>query len=138
MKRCFISINLPEEAINYIKEIQEQIKKQNLFLGKFTEPENLHLTLKFLRETTDEKIQKIKEKLKQIKFKKFQAETSELGVFSEKFLRIIWIKLENCENLQKQIDKSLKELFEPESRFMSHITIARVKFTKNKKQLIEF
>jgi 2'-5' RNA ligase len=48
--RSFIAIELPREAINYIKQLQGLIKKQNLFTGKFTEPENLHLTLKFLGE----------------------------------------------------------------------------------------
>jgi len=40
--------------------------------------------------------------------------------------------LANCEGLQKKIDESLISLFESEKRFMSHLTIARVKKINNK------
>ena len=40
--------------------------------------------------------------------------------------------------LQKKIDESLKDLFKPEARFMSHLTIARIKHTKNPKQFQEY
>lgn len=36
-------------------------------------------------------------------------------------------------NLQKQIDESLKNIFKPEERFMSHLTIARIKYVKDSK-----
>ena len=37
----------------------------------------------------------------------------------------------NIYELQKQIDESLKETFQKEERFMSHLTIARIKHTKS-------
>ena len=53
---------------------------------------------------------------------------------------VIWIKLpsKGVFELQKQINKNLKDLFKPEFRFMSHITIARVRKTFDKKILIEY
>ena len=42
--RCFISLDLSLECREEIKKIQDLIRKKNLFLGKFTEFENLHLT----------------------------------------------------------------------------------------------
>ncbi len=139
-KRCFIALDLPREAINEIKKIQEKIGRQNLFAGKFTEPENLHLTLKFLGEIDEETIEKIKEKLREIKFDNFEAGLGEAGAFSKKFIKIIWVKLEGKRvfELQKQIDKALKDLFEPEFRFMSHITIARVKKVGDRQGLIRY
>lgn len=139
--RCFISIDLPREIINYIKEIQRLLKKQNLFNGNFTEPENLHLTLKFLGEIDEEKIGEVKKKLKEIKFDEFEARLGEIGVFSKRFIKIVWIKLngKGIFDLQKQIDDKLKEIFEPEQRFMSHITIARVKkISHNKKEFLDY
>ena len=141
--RCFIALDLPREAINHIKEIQRLIKKRNLFIGKFTEPENLHLTLKFLGEIDEKMIEKIKEILSKINFKNFEANLGDAGVFSSRYnsyVKVIWIKLNGKEvfGLQKQIDECLKDLFKPEFRFMSHITIARVRKVFDKKILVEY
>ena len=138
--RAFIALDLPREAINEIKRIQEQIKKRNLFTGKFTETENLHLTLKFLGEISEEDVEKVKTKLKEIKFDSFEANLSEVGVFSESFIKIIWVKFggRGVFMLQKEIDEKLKDLFTSEDRFMSHITIARVKHVSGKKELLEY
>ena len=42
------------------------------------------------------------------------------------------------QDLQKQIDGSLIEFFQKEARFMSHLTIARVKKIPDKKSLIDY
>lgn len=138
--RCFIALDLPREAINEIKGIQETIRKQNLFIGKFTEDENLHLTLKFLGEIDTETIEKAKKRLQKIKLGSFEVSLGEIGAFSTRFIKIIWIKLEGKEiwELQKEIDEKLKDLFVSEVRFMSHITIARVKRVPDKKALLEY
>ena len=139
--RCFIALELPREAIDYIEEIQELIKKKNLFYGKFTEPENLHLTLKFLGEIDEKKIEEVKSRLKKIKLGGFEASLGELGFFSEKFIRILWMKINGKQiwDLQKEIDEKLKEAgFEPEERFMSHLTIGRIKKVTDKKMFAEY
>ena len=140
MVRSFIAIDISREAINEIKEIQNTLKNANLFVGKLTEPENLHLTLKFLGEITDEQVEEVKEKLKGINFSGFSAQLGEVGVFDKKYPKIIWIKLNGggIFNLQKEIDEKLKDLFKPEERFMSHITLARVKNVSAKKEFFEY
>ena len=133
MKRCFIAVNFPREVINEIKRIQIQIKNKNLFIGRFTEPENLHLTLKFLGEIDDEKIEEVKQRMEELKLRKFESKLGLVGIFSKKVMRIIWIKLDGkIFGLQKEIDNKLKNLFESEHRFMSHITIARIKHVDKK------
>jgi RNA 2',3'-cyclic 3'-phosphodiesterase len=130
--RIFISIDMPKEIQKKIIKIQNSLPD---FFGKKTEPENLHLTLKFLGEINEEKLEKVKQKLKEIKFNKFQAEIDNIGIFSESFVRIVWLHLSKCEKLQKEIDEKLKNIFEPEKRFMSHLTIARIKKCDRKKFL---
>jgi len=137
-KRCFVALDLSREAINEIKRIQELIKKQNLFTGRFTDSENLHLTVKFLGEIDEEKIEKVRERLKQVKFPSFEARIGEVGVFSKNFIKIIWVHLVGAEKLQREIDEALKDIFDPEQRFMSHITLARVKYVGNKNALLEY
>lgn len=140
MARAFIAVDLPEKAVGEIKRIQELIKKKDFMAGKFTEPGNLHLTLKFLGEISEEQIEEVKKRLNEIKLSIFECRLSELGVFSPDFIKIIWIKLNGEEifELQKEIDEKLKDLFEPEKRFMSHVTIARVKNVNDKNSFLNY
>lgn len=138
--RCFLAIELPEKIKDELLKIQEQIKDNNIKM-KLVEKENLHLTLKFFGELNDYQVNKIKESLKQIKFKKFKANLGILGVFpSLNFIRVAWISLEPSEKvkeLHNEIDEVLeKEKFRKDKIFESHLTMARVKFIKNKQELI--
>jgi len=137
--RTFICIDFPDEVIKEIARLQNLIYKQK-FVGKLTELENLHVTLKFLGEIPEETINKVKEKLKEIKFPELNLKIGEAGTFSiKRNPRIVWIKIKgDIFNLQKQIDKSLNDLFPEEKRFMSHLTIARIKYTKNSEGFREY
>jgi 2'-5' RNA ligase len=132
--RAFISVKLPTKILMEIKRIQEKLPE---FIGNKTELKNLHLTLKFLGEIPFEKIEEIKEKLKNINFDKFEVEICEAGFFDKSKSGIIWLRLSNCEKLQKEIDESLSGIYEKEKRFMTHLTIARVKKTKDKKMFLD-
>lgn len=139
--RCFIALELSREAISYIEELQNLLKRKNLFAGKFTEPENLHLTLKFLGEIPEEKVKEVQKILKKVKFKGFEASLSDVGVFINKYNSILWIKLngQGIWDLQKLIDDPLENLkIIPEERFMSHITIARMKKIFSKEEFLSY
>ena len=106
----------------------------------FTESENLHLTLKFLGEIEEEKVEEVKKLLKKIKQEEFEVSLGELGTFINRYNSILWIKLNGKEiwDLQKKIDESLKNIFPIEERFMSHITLARMKKINDKKIFLEY
>ncbi len=132
--RAFISVDIPKNIQREIKKIQEMLPE---FEGKFTETENLHLTLKFLGNIDEKILPEVKRRLKEINFKRFETRISGIGVFSPEHVRIIWVKLDDCENLQKAVDEKLSDIFEKEKRFMSHLTIARVKNIMDKKRFLE-
>lgn len=135
LTRAFIAIDFSSEVIKEIARAQELLSKKK-FIGKLTELENLHLTFKFLGEIDDEKLEKVKEKLKNLKFNSFSAKLGDIGVFHyHKNPRLVWIKVlgKGIWDLQKQIDLVLKDIFPLEERFMSHLTIARLKYVKDKK-----
>jgi len=138
MTRTFISIDIPEKTRKEIEKIQRELPG---FYGKKTELENLHLTLKFLGEIDEQKVEETKERLKEVRYKRFETEVKYLGFFDNvkkgKRYGPIWLHLSNCEGLQKKIDESLIGLFKPEERFMSHLTIARIKSLKNKEIFLE-
>ena len=127
--RTFVSMDLPENIKKEIKKIQDSLPS---FEGKKTEPKNLHLTLKFLGEIDNEKVGEVKEKLREVKFKEFETKIDYIGFFDNKKYGVVWMHLPNCEKIQKEVDKKLSSLFEKERRFMSHLTIARVKRIQNK------
>ena len=137
--RVFISIDLPEEVKKELLRIQKEIDKLGLIKGKFTEPDNFHLTMKFLGNVSEIELRAIKDKLSEIKFDEFHITLSELGVFSENFIRIVWVCFSGEElfNLQKKIDDSLSNLFPKEYRFMAHTTIVRPKFVEDRKVFLD-
>ncbi len=134
MVRCFVALNLPQEVKEELCYVQEDLPA---FSGKLTEKENLHLTLKFLDEVDEKKIGEIKSRLLKVSFKPFKASLGEVGVFSKDLIRIVWIHLLSVEELQKAIDAALFPAWHREDRFMSHLTIARVKFVENKALFLE-
>ncbi len=131
--RAFICIDFPNNIVKEITRIQSLVSKKH-FTGKLTEPENLHLTLKFLGEIDKEKLEFVKSSLEKIKHPSLELRLSCCGIFSfKKKPRIVWVKLsENVFSLQEKIDSALTSLFPKEKRFMSHVTIARVKYVADK------
>ena len=138
--RCFLAIELPEEIRKELSRLQKDITDSNAKM-KLVEHENLHLTLKFFGELDDYRVNKIKETLKKIKFNKFRATLGVMGVFpSADFIRVVWVGIEpsdKVKELHQEIDNLLgKEKFSKDKAFESHVTLARVKFVKNKQELI--
>ena len=140
LTRAFICIDFPEEVIKEVARIQELIQNKK-FAGKLTELENIHLTLKFLGEISQETLNQVQQKLSQAKFTEFEASLGQVGTFSHhKSPRIVWIKIhgKSLRDLQKQIDLALEPLFPKEQRFMSHLTLARIKYVKDKKDFTDY
>jgi len=132
--RTFVAVEIPEEVRKKIIKIQNQMPK---FEGKFTEPENLHLTLKFLGNIDDETLSEVKKRLKKIKFSKFDAKIDFIDVFSPDYIKIVWLHIETCAELHKAVDDALSDLFPTEHRFMSHLTIARVKHIEDREEFLD-
>ena len=132
--RCFIGIDLSFETTKEIERLQRTIKPH--FVGKTTSSENIHLTLKFLGEIEDATLDNVKKKLSSIEHQSFELTLDGLGVFSHKFIKMVWVKVSTVP-LQPLIDNCLKDIFELEHRFMGHITIARVKKIEDKQSFLK-
>jgi 2'-5' RNA ligase len=140
--RTFLCIDFSDEVIKEIARVHE-VMQNKLFTGKFTELENLHLTLKFLGEIEESKVEEIRKILREIKFLEFEAKLGEIGIFhigKTRVPKIVWIKINGKKiwDLQSEIDKKLEGLFKKEERFMSHTTIARVRYVKDKAGFEEY
>lgn len=135
MPRLFIGIQISNSQ--HIKKIQEDLKellcKSHI---KWVEPENFHITLKFLGEVSSHTIEPLIQVLEHItkNYKKFSLNSKGLGIFGpvKKPHAIYYGFQENplLKSMQRSIEKSLSELgFEiGEKGFSPHLTIGRVKF----------
>lgn len=137
--RLFVAVELPKEIKDELYTFQLKLKP--FLKAVFVHKKNLHLTLKFLGDVEEKKVEGIKRKLKEIKLKKFKVKLDGTGVFpNEKFIKIVWVGLspeKKVMDLQKAVDGELIEFSERETRFVSHLTLARVKNVKHKKELLD-
>ena len=134
--RLFIGIFLPEEILDYLYEVENKLKKNLPAKINWVSKKNLHLSIKFFGEISKDNLGLIKEKLNRIKFKSFKVKLDQIGVFpNENYVRVIWIGLKPAGKmieLQQKIDSELLDLFPKDQRFSAHLTLARVKFIKDK------
>src|SRR3989344_1021269 len=94
LKRVFICLPVSYEVVKEIAGIQEKLGKKLQFIGKATELENLHLTLKFLGEISADTLEKVKERLNGINFTEIKLKLGHVGAFSYKNQPSIeWIKV---------------------------------------------
>jgi 2'-5' RNA ligase len=143
--RLFIAIELSEPIREALAQAQSHLK----YAGgdvKWVERDNIHLTLKFLGEASEEKAERVKTALDEIagKMKPFDISLKDIGAFpNANYPRVIWVGLdkgvEESKTLAGGIDEAMSGLgFEKESRpFAAHLTIGRVRSSKNREALKE-
>lgn len=130
--RLFIAADF-NELKDYFTGLQKQLPE-----SRSTLPKDFHLTLKFLGEVEDSKVEKIREALRKIKFKPFEAKVTKIGYFAPKFLKVVFVDVDNeISKLQSEIESKLEAMFKKEANFHPHLTIARIKFVNDKKKYIE-
>jgi len=141
--RTFIAIQIPDDLKEKFIEIQGGIKGYGKI--KAVEEENVHITLKFLGDVDENKIDNVVENLNFIQgHKKFGAELKGVGVFpGPDYIRVVWVGVEkgadDIRDIHLQIDENLKKLgFKKDGKFHPHATIARVKFVSNKREFKKF
>lgn len=136
-KRLFIAIELPKSVKLEAGKI-EQVLSQFLDV-RWVDPDNIHLTLKFLGYVEEETIAEIENRVAEATqgYSSFTLSLSNMGAFpTPKRPRVIWVGLTdefiNCEKMQRSIDKALSNMgFEKEKRpFQPHVTLCRIKGSK--------
>ena len=141
--RTFIAINVPPAVLDTITRIQTRFKSLGL-RASWVKPGNIHLTLKFLGDTDPDRIPGIQYTLTETlaSFSRFQLSLDSAGVFPDtKNPRVLWLGLKDEEGalktLQSDIENALQSIgFPREQRpFSPHVTLARIKSSKGKKQL---
>jgi len=143
--RTFIAVELAQEAKDLLARLQEQLKTSGADV-KWVAPLNIHLTLKFLGEIDDKKLDKVMQILEETAKERppFYIRLSSLGAFPKiDFARVIWVGIDKGDEETKDIAKVLEEKLAKvgipkENRpFSSHITIGRTRSSLNRERLAQ-
>lgn len=133
--RSFIAIELPENVKVHLAQLENNLKKDCKFNIKWVNPDNLHLTLKFLGNIETNKVEIIVQTIRDtlVGDRPFILNLDNLGVFPDlKNIQVIWIglggELDTLKIIQNKIESKLVPLgFIIEKRpFTAHLTLARV------------
>ncbi len=135
MPRLFIAIKIQPhpKLLNALKTIQQTFATESI---TWVKPENLHITLKFMGDTPQEKIPYITTALEKCaeSLSSFDFTIKNFGYFGNlRFPRVLWLGMEQEEKsiekafllIQKEMDalgyEKEKQVFKP------HLTIGRIK-----------
>jgi 2'-5' RNA ligase len=137
MIRTFIAVELPEKIVPEIEHIGSLIKMPGI---KLVEPGLVHITLKFLGDIHEDKVEHIASALSEIKCKPFEAGIKGIGVFPKpSYVRVIWLGgYGEFDTLHREVERVLSPFrFEKKGDFTPHATLARVKQQVNRIELME-
>lgn len=142
--RVFIAIEIPEAIKDYLIKVQKVIR-ENSGGGNFIAKENIHLTLRFIGETKDCELNKLKKALDRVALNQedFEIHLEKLGQFSRGNKGIIWVgvhKSHMLEKLHSDLELALEEEgYSKEGRsFVPHITLGRqIRLTKEFEKIKE-
>ncbi len=139
MLRLFTCIWVPDDLKRKIVEFQEKLMKLKMD-AKFIEKENLHLTITFLGDTSENEIPIIEKKLDETVsgINKFHIKLGNLIVIpSENYIKVIGVRVEgneNIGNLIRAVGNSIGGSFHDTTK----LTICRVRRISDKGEVINF
>lgn len=127
MTRTFVAIPMPEDAAARLSGLV-----RGLPVGRKVAEENLHLTLAFLGDVSDEGLEELHDALSGIRSGPLELKFEGLGVFGEDKPRAVWAAVAGepgLSALQKQVERAARKAgLSPEARrFVPHVTLARLK-----------
>ncbi len=142
--RTFIAVELTEEIRTVLQDIQGRLKTFHADV-KWVEPQNIHLTLKFLGDVGPKDIQPLIETLRAaLKGTPIPTELAELGAFPDlRRPRVLWAGLRDEDGRIAQLASTIEEVlgkigYKKEPRdFKAHVTLGRVRSLKNITLLIK-
>ena len=121
--RIFIAVRLTEEMKNSLAEILAQLQSHGV-RGNFSRPDNLHLTLAFIGETS--RLKEIHNAVEEVALTPFEITLGKPGSFRD----ILWLGINGEEQMQA-LAASLRDSLSrhgicyDDKPFKAHITLAR-------------
>jgi len=143
--RLFIALPLEQSVKSALGNIISDLKPHGGSV-KWVKPDNIHMTLRFLGETDEKQVDKIKAVIDEVAGQHHCVDTSisKLGGFPNlNRPRVIWVGMEKdvdyLAKIARQIELKVRTLrFERESKaFKAHLTLARVRDSHGLNNLVD-
>jgi len=137
--RVFIAVDIEDPLLlSRLERMKEALVATGVPM-KPVETHNLHITLRFIGEVDRGSVEEIKDRvLSAIVARPFEVELRGLGAFPGPYRpRVVWVGVsrgaEQLTRIHDEIERGLRGLgFRPDrERFVPHITLARVKGSRN-------
>jgi 2'-5' RNA ligase len=132
--RVFIAVDLPDEIRKALGDVQRDLKSLTT-TARWVAPESIHITLKFIGEVPEKRLDDIYDAVAGLTWKPFTITVRGVGFFpGTRSPRVFWAGMEapTMQGLAERLDTRMERSgFEKEKRaFRPHITLARAKNTR--------
>jgi 2'-5' RNA ligase len=139
--RVFVAIGIDEQIRKALGDLQSELQsKVDVRRGnvKWVNPQNIHLTLKFLGEIKDQQVVEVCDIVKDAagRHQSFELEVGPVGHFGGRSARVLWVgtrtKNDELRILQEDIEEHLAGAGWPKEarRFTGHLTLCRIRNSK--------
>jgi 2'-5' RNA ligase len=129
--RVFIAVDLPNEIRKSLADVQHELLPSSGSV-RWVAPESIHITLKFIGEIPEKRLEDIDAELTGFTWKPFNITVRGVGFFpGNRSPRVFWAGLEapTMKDMAEEVDARMERLgFDKEKRaFRPHITLARAR-----------
>ncbi|HNR31155.1 MAG TPA: RNA 2',3'-cyclic phosphodiesterase [Candidatus Hydrogenedentes bacterium] len=133
--RCFLAIHPPEDVIDELAALRERMRRTRADVS-WPAPENLHMTLRFLGETTEEQAAQVAEALPAVLAQCARPVLTVQGIGAFPHVErpsVVWVGVDTpddtLDEIQAQCEAAASEagLKQKRKRFTPHITLGRVR-----------
>ena len=141
--RLFVAVNLPPDVRERLGAVQDRLRRAQADVS-WVRVENLHVTLKFLGETEEKRLDRIRDVLAEVARAgaPFPLRVTGVGSFGGRVPRVVWAGVSegaDClTRLARQVESALSRVgFPKENRsFTAHLTLGRVRSPRNAEALL--
>src|SRR2546426_2599621 len=136
----FIAVDLPNELRKELATVQRELEPLT-DTARWVAPESIHVTLKFIGEVAEKRIEEIDTALTGLTWKSFAITVHGVGFFpGNRSPRVFWAGMEapTMQDLAEELDSRMERLgFDKEKRaFRPHITLARARDSRIDSSLV--
>lgn len=125
MIRLFTALSIPDDVKEELYGLRD-----SLFGAKWVSKENMHLTLQFIGEVSEQKYHQIKEDLEDIQMTSFELKLGAVSRFAEKVLYTTVGESQDLLDLQSMVKEKIELTTAVEKKkYVPHVTLARLRDT---------